>query len=263
MKRLLAVLVALVLAAIGLSGCQTQSNAPLKVGMELAYPPFEGKDASGNPTGVSVDIAKALGEYLKRPVQIENIAWDGLIPALQSGKVDMVISSMTITDKRKEVVTFSDPYAKAYLAFLVGKDSSAKTAVDLHEKGRTIAVKKGTTGEAYVKAKMPNATVTSLSSENAAVTEVAQNKADAFIYDQLTIYRQSQNNVGMKMVPIPDQQPESWGMAVKKDNHHLVKQINEFLKKFKADGGFDKVTQTHLAVEKKKFDELGFRWFFE
>ena len=79
------------------------------VAMELAYPPFETKDDAGNPIGVSVDLAKAFGESIGREVVIENIAWDGLIPALQTGKVDMIISSMTITADRKEVVDFSDP----------------------------------------------------------------------------------------------------------------------------------------------------------
>lgn len=95
----------------------------LVVAMELAYPPFETKDADGNPSGVSVDFAKAFGEYIGKDVVIENIAWDGLIPALQTGKADMVMSSMTITDERKEKVDFSEPYANALLALLTNKDS--------------------------------------------------------------------------------------------------------------------------------------------
>ncbi len=270
MRKLLAPLFALVL--IALAGCSgapapatagASASAPLKVGMELAYPPFETKDAAGNPSGVSVDLATDLAAYLKRPVQIENTAWDGLIPSLQSGKVDVVISSMTITAKRSEVVAFSDPYAKAYLAFLVSAKSSAASVADLNAAGRTIAVKKGTTGETYVREKLPNATVTALSSENAAVTEVVQGKADAFIYDQLTIYRQAEQHAGATvMLPIADQQPESWGAAVAKNNTALRDQINAFLVEYKARGGFDKLTQKYLAQEKATFDAKGFRWFF-
>ncbi len=73
----------------------------LKVGMELAYPPFEMSEKDGTPSGVSVDFAKALGKYLGKDVVIENIAWDGLIPSLKTGKIDLIISSMTITDERK------------------------------------------------------------------------------------------------------------------------------------------------------------------
>lgn len=266
MKKLLGIMVVALLAVAGCAPAASPSTpaSPLRVGMELAYPPFEGKDAAGNPSGVGVDLAKALGDHLNRPVEIENIAWDGLIPSLQSGKVDVVISSMTITPKRAETVTFSDPYAKAYLAFLVNSSAPVTTAADLDSPDRTIAVKKGTTGEVFVRGQLTKARVTALSSENAAVTEVVQGKADAFIYDQLTIYRQSLQNEGKTtMVAIHDQQAEEWGAAVKKDNSELRDQINEFLKGYRARGGFTELTNTYLATEKKTFDELGFRWFFE
>lgn len=68
--------------------------------MELAYPPFETTDENGDPAGISVEMAYALGEYLDRPVRIENMAWSGLIPALTTGKIDIILSSMTITEER-------------------------------------------------------------------------------------------------------------------------------------------------------------------
>ena len=84
MKRIITVFI-VVLTVITLlaacSGQQEEAQDELVVGMELAYPPFETKDAQGEPSGVSVDLAKALGEYLQRPVRIENINWDGLIPS--------------------------------------------------------------------------------------------------------------------------------------------------------------------------------------
>lgn len=265
MRILLASLAAITLLLAGCSaapGGGGDASQPLRVGMELAYPPFETKDDAGNPTGVSVDLATALAESLGRPVQIENIAWDGLIPSLQSGKVDVVISSMTITEERGKVVDFSDPYAKAYLAFLVGPKSSAKSVADLDSPDRTIAVKKGTSGEIWVRANLPQTQVTALSSENAAVTEVVQGKADAFIYDQLTIYRQAQQNPGSTMVPIPDQAPQEWGAAVRKGNTELLESINKFFADYRANGGFEKLTQKYLAQEKATFDEQGFPWFF-
>ena len=89
-------------------GCsQSSQKETLTVGMELAYPPFETKDEAGNPTGISADFMKDFGEYIGKDIRIENVSWDGLIPSLQTGKVDMVMSSMTITDERKETVDFS------------------------------------------------------------------------------------------------------------------------------------------------------------
>ena len=112
------------------------ASEPLVVAMELAYPPFETRDEAGEPAGVSVDLIKAFGEYAGRQVRIENTAWDGLIPALQTGKADIVISSVTITEERKELIDFSDPYADALLAILANADSGITSIDDLNQAGK-------------------------------------------------------------------------------------------------------------------------------
>lgn len=245
------------------TGCTTPKPDALVVGMELAYPPFETKDNEGNPTGVSVELAKAFGEYLGRDVIIENINWTGLIPALQTDKVDMVISSMTITEVRKESVDFSDGYAKAYLAFLVNKESPVTVSADLNNADRTVAVKTGSTGDFYVTNNYPLAKVLRLDDESAAIAEVINGRADAFIYDQLTIVRNYQQYADRtKTVFIDNQQPEFWGAAFKKGSS-LVAQFNAFLKEFKEDKGFDPIVEMYLKEEKKMFDELGFAFFFD
>jgi len=270
MKKLGLMIMVLAIAGSLLMGCSTASKGTeskkktLTVGMELAYPPFETKDEQGNPSGISVDLAYALGEYLGRPVQIENTNWDGLIPSLQTGKVDVVISSMTITDERKDVVDFSVPYAKSYLALLVNKNANINQAEDLNQPGKVVDVKKGTTGNIYATKNLTNATVNALSSETACVTEVTQGKADAFIYDQLTIYRQNKANPDTtKAILIPFQDSESWGIAVNKGNEELLIQIDSFIEEFKAQGGFVELTDKYLKEEKQTFDALGFPWFFD
>ena len=264
MKKTIIVLLSILLITSFFTGCAKDDTEPLVVGMELAYPPFETKDDDGNPSGISVDMAYALGEYLDREVVIENTNWDGLIPSLQTGKVDVVISSMTITEERGEVVDFSDPYAHAYLALLVNKDSGITSVEELNQSGNVIAVKKGTTGNIYANNVLTNATVNALTSESACVTEVTQGKADAFIYDQLTIYRQNQANPNTTIaVLIPGQEAEGWGMAVNKGNDELLAQINAFIAEYKTDGGFETLTEKYLSEEKQTFDELGFPWFFD
>jgi polar amino acid transport system substrate-binding protein len=246
-----------------MAGCSAKNKQKLVVGMELAYPPFETKDNQGQPYGVSVDIAKEFGKYLGREVEIQNINWTGLIPALQTGKVDMVISSMTITAKRKESVDFSNAYAKAYLAFLVTKNSDVSTAADLNDASKTIAVKTGSTGDTYVTANYPKATILRLDDESAAMAEVLNNRATAFIYDQLTIYRNVlANESKLKAVYIPNQQAEEWCAAFKKGSD-LSEKFNAFLIKFKKDGGFTQLTEKHLKEEKKTFDTMGFTFFFD
>ena len=104
-------LLSMAIAALLATGSVAAAGAkPLVVGMELAYPPFEMTDTSGKPAGVSVDLATDLAKSLGRPVVIQNISFDGLIPALKTGKVDLVISSMTATSERAKSIDFSDPY---------------------------------------------------------------------------------------------------------------------------------------------------------
>jgi len=246
------------------TGSDSGNTAPLVVAMELAYPPFETKDDAGNPTGVSVDIAKDFGAYIGRDAEIVDTAWDGLIPSLQTGKADMVISSMTITDDRKKEVDFSEPYANAELAILANKASGVTSIDDLNQAGKKVAVKTGSTGDLYAQSNLPNAEIISLADEAACVTEVAQGKADGFLYDQLTIYRENQNNPDTTVaIFIPFQNVEYWGVAVKKGNTELLDSLNAFIEQYKANGGFDKLTDKYLKEEKAAFDKLGFKWFFD
>jgi polar amino acid transport system substrate-binding protein len=252
------------LAVIGFcTGGQSESNK-LTVAMELAYPPFEMKDAAGNPSGVSVDFAKALGEYMDMEVEIVNTAWDGLIPSLQTGKADFVISSMTITEKRKQEVDFSDPYANALLAILANKNSGIESIDDLNQPGKKIAVKTGSTGYIYAQENLWNTEIIALVDESACVTEVSQGKADGFLYDQLTIYRNNQKHPDTTAaIFIPFQNVEYWGAAVKKGNEELLNNINKFIEEYTAEGGFDELTDKYLKEEKSAFSELGFQWFFD
>ncbi len=263
MKKILSIFLVSILLIMALAGCTAKEENTLVVGMELAYPPFETKDEQGNPIGVSVDFAKELGEYLGRPVKIENISWDGLIPALQTGQVDLVISSMTIKEERLEKIDFSKPYAKALLALLVNSTSDINTVEDLNKQGKKVAVKLGSTGHIYAQNNLANAELIVLSDVSACVTEVAQGKADAFIYDQLTIYRNNKENPDTtKAIFIPFQDVEYWGVGVKKGNTELLDKVNEFIDNFYAEDGFDSITEKYLKEEKEAFDKLGFQWFF-
>lgn len=275
MKKSLLFLTALAATAAIMTGCSgkessseaggdSQEQEVLTVAMELAYPPFETKDEQGNPSGVSVDFMKDFGEYIGKEIRIENISFDGLIPSLQTGKADMVMSSMTITEERKETVDFSEPYANALLAVLTNKDSQITSVDDLNQEGKKVAVKTGSTGYLYAQEHLKNAEIIALQDESACVMEVSQGKADGFIYDQLTIYRNWQNNLDTtNAVFIPFQDVEPWGIAVKKSNTELLDQLNEFIETYREDGGFEELTEKYLSEEKEAFEELGFQWFFD
>ncbi|MEG0797284.1 MAG: transporter substrate-binding domain-containing protein [Acidaminococcaceae bacterium] len=269
MKKMLLLGLSMCLLAASLTGCgnkpaPTTSKAKLVVAMELAYPPFEMKDAAGNPTGVSVDFAQALGKELGREVVIQNTAWEGLIPSVQTGKADLVISSMSVNAERQKSVDFSVPYANSMLGILASKNAQIKTIEDLNQPGKKIAVKIGTVGFLYAKKHIDKAEIIALADESACAAEVQQGKADGFLYDQLTVYRHWQKNpTTTTAIFVPYQDVDKWCVAVKKGNTELLNQVNAFIPKYTASGGFEQLSQKYLPSEKAAFDKLGFRWFFD
>lgn len=251
----------LIISALYGSGTAAENKDTLTVGMELAYPPFEMTDTKGQPTGVSVDLAKALGAALGMQVRIQNMSFDGLIPSLKTGKIDLIISSMTATAERAQSIDFSDPYLQTGLCLLVRKNSPVQGIADLDKAGMTVAVKKGTTGHSYASKQMKHVRVLVLDKEAAAVLEVVQGKADAFIYDQMSTFSNWQRNPKTTRAILKPFQQESWAIGIRKGNDTLKARINAFLKEYRARGGFESLGDTWLKEQKQQFKRLGYPFF--
>ena len=250
------------LVSLVLSACVAGSAAePLRVGMELSYPPFEMTDTQGRPTGVSVRLAESLGRHLGRRAEIVNIAFDGLIPSLKTGKIDCIISSMTATPERRRSIDFSDPYLTTGLAILAAAASPVKGEADLDVAGRVIAVKKGTTGHRHA-AGFKQARVLVLDKESAAVLEVAQGRADAFLYDPLSVYHSHKRHPDTTRAILRPFLEESWAIGLRPGDDPLRKGVNEFLKAFRAAGGFERLGDEFLAEEKAYFRSQGIPFSF-
>ncbi len=235
---------------------------PLRVGMELSYPPLEITDQAGRPTGVSVRLAEALAKDLGRELVIENVAFDGLIPALKTGKIDCIISSMTATPERARSIAFSEPYLKTGLALLVATKSPVESAADLDAPGRVVAVKKGTTGHQYAATAIKRARLLVLDKESAAVMEVAQGKADAFIYDSLSVYRSHARHPDTTRPLLRPFREETWAVGLRRGDDALKRKVDDFLSRFRAAGGFEKLGEEFLAAEKAFFEKEAVPFYF-
>ena len=235
---------------------------PLRIGMELGYPPFEMRDEGGAPSGVSVDLARALGESLGRPVAIENLPFDGLIPARRTGRIDLILSSMTATEERAKAIAFSEPYLRTGLCLLVGARSEVASIADADRAGRTLAVKKGTTGHLYAAKNVRAAKVLVLDKEAACVLEVVQGKADAFLYDQMSVFSHWQRNAETTRAVLTPFQQESWAIGLRLGDDALRAQVNAFLASHRAAGGFERLGDKWLAVQKAEFQRLGIPFLF-
>ena len=260
-KIIVRLIATVALFTLSCGSCYAAEQSTLTVGMELTYPPFEMTDKTGKPSGISVDLANDLGKALGKNVVIENIAFDGLIPALKTGKIDLIISSMTATEERARSIDFSEPYLKTGLCLLLKKESLATAIADLDKEGVKIAVKKGSTGHLYGTKNLKKAQLLVLDKEAAAVLEVVQGKADAFIYDQMSIYQNWQRNRATTKAVLAPFQQESWAIGVRKGNSDLMQKVNGFIKSYRASGGFEKLGDRYLKEMKTEFKRLGYPFF--
>ena len=258
-RRRFLIVTACVLAAVGCSGKSNSSGkgAVLRVGMDLSYPPFEMQDKAGTPDGVSVKLAEALAADLGRPLKSVPMEFSGLIPALKTGNIDLILSSMTATDERRQSIGFSNPYAFTGLALLVRKDSDIQSIEDLKKPGRSITAKAATTGETWAIKNLPGAKRVVFEDQTACVLEVVQGRADAFIYDQLSIYRYAEENKATTRGLLRPFVEESWAIGIAKGNDALLSQVNAFLDEFRKQDGFGKLGERYLRDEKKFLEASG------
>jgi len=256
-------LISLILLICPAAFAQAPANTkPLVIGMELNYPPFEMTDQSGTPTGVGVDMAHALGDFLHRPITIENMPFEGLIPALKTNRIDLIISSMTATDERRKSITFSDPYLSTGLSILVQKKSTIQNIGDVDKQGMTVVVKIGTTSADYARDHFKNATVLAFPQDTTCALEVVQGKADAFLYDQMSIYQFAKKHSDTTRGLLEPFQKESWAIGIRQGNAELENQVNAFLRDFKAHKGFDALGDKYLKEDKEAFKQMGYPFYF-
>jgi len=240
-----------------------QGKKTLVIATDATYPPFEIIDDKGQFAGVSIDLGKAIAAELGREVEFKNINFDGLIASLKSGNADCIISSMTANAERRESIDFSDPYVKTGLAILASAKSNVHSFDDLKTPGRKVVVRLGTTGSAFVREKLPEATVIALDSDTACVLEVVQGSADAWIYDQLSLMNYHERHPDTTRVLLKAVQEEVWAVGLRQGDDELKSQINAFLVKFRAEGGFTKLGEKYLAKEKKLMEAQGIPFVFD
>ncbi|MHC4407650.1 MAG: transporter substrate-binding domain-containing protein [Planctomycetota bacterium] len=217
----------------------------LVIGTEPEFKRFETKNADGEIVGFDMDMVKLLAADLGVELQIEEYEFTALIPALESRKIDLIVSGMTARPDRAESVTFTDPYFHTKLCLLVHKDSGIKTAKDAN--GKRFVVKQGTTGQMNMPKLFPNSPVTVLPAEADCANEVAAGKADAFLYDHLSILEASKQHANTTRAIFESLSEEPYSMAVFLGDTRFRDRINEFLGKIRADGRHKALLATWMS----------------
>jgi len=216
----------------------------LRVGFEAGYMPFEMTDKKGNFVGFDIDMAKEMAKAMGVKFVPVNTAWDGIIPSLITGKFDIIMSGMTVTQERNLKVNFADPYIVVGQAILLNKkhEGAVTSYKDLNDGKFTVTSKLGTTGEKAVKQYIPKCTYKSFETETEAVLEVINGKADAYVYDQPNcVVIMAQQGAG-KLVFLDEPftyEPLAW--AVRKGDPDFLNFLNNFLRQVKNDGRYDRM----------------------
>ncbi|MFZ5425906.1 MAG: transporter substrate-binding domain-containing protein [Thermodesulfobacteriota bacterium] len=221
----------------------------LVVGMELKYPPFESTDEKGQPIGLDVELARMAAKDLGVELEIKDMEWTGLIPALQTGKIDLIISGITGTLERAKSITFTSAYFTTGLcALLSAKRAPDVAGVDqLNDPKRVIAVKTGTTSDILATKKFPKATINRYKDESACVQEVVNGRADAFIYDQLSIAKHAKEYPQATRAILKPFTYEPFCIAMRKGDFDLYNWFEMFVTLRRSDGSLDELRDKYVA----------------
>ena len=248
LKKMFALLAAVVFAVVALAGCGGSNGSGskgdkkvLKVGTNADFAPFEFQDKEGKEyQGFDMDLIRAVGEQMGYKVEIENRAFDGLIPALTAKDIDVVISGMSINDERKKKVDVSDPYYDSGLTIVVRKDDDRiKNFEGL--KGMTVAVQIGTTSAKEVK-KIEGVNVRELNSSADTFLELNAGGVDAVVNDKPVNENYIATSGDGNVKELADRlTSEQYGIAVSKGNTELVKKIDDALKALHENGKYDEI----------------------
>jgi polar amino acid transport system substrate-binding protein len=220
------------------------------VGTDAAYAPFESQNEKGEIIGFSVDLMNAIAARGGFQIKMVNTPWEGIFNALNQGDRDLLISSLTITEERKQTMDFSTPYFDAHQLMAVPQKSKVAKFDDL--KKLKVGVQTGTTGDEVVSKLLgkTNTNVKRFESTPLALAELDSGGVDAVVADNGVIINYVTNNVGAKFRTVNDPAfaPEQYGIAVKKGNAELLAKINQGLETAKADGTYKTIYDKYFGA---------------
>ena len=255
MKKVIALIISAVLlmsclAACGSSGvslAQVQKAGKLSIATSPDFPPFESLGENGKVAGIEIDILNLVCEKLGVTLEINQMDFDSVLPAIQAGKFHVGVSGISVTPKREKNVLFTTPYCLAAQAIVVLKDSPITCKADLTDK--KIAVQTGTTAETYC---MENKyEISSFAANSDAQTALLTGKVDAWVIDDLTAAEmvKSYNAANGEQLVILSEAltTEPYAFAFSFGSETLVEEINKIIKELLADGTIAEIFANYEA----------------
>lgn len=252
--------VVLAAAAVAMMAVNAPAMADIKFGVAAEpYPPFSSKDASGKWVGWEIDLMNAVCAQLNEKCELVEVAWDGIIPALQAKQFDLIWSSMSITDERKKTIDFSDMYYNTPTKVIGAKNGDLDITPD-HLKGKLLGVQVSTTHERYAQKFFgaAGAEIKTYSTQDEANNDLAAGRldyvqADASALDAFLATDQGKACCESKGI-VPDD-PETLGSGVgagiRKDDTALKEKVNGAIAALAKAGKFEEITAKYPDLQGK------------
>lgn len=245
-------------AALSLTACGKSNK--LVVGTNAAFPPFEYKDDQGNITGFDMDLIKGYAKDAGKKIEIKDMEFDAALTSASKGKIDIAIAGITKNEKREETLSFSDGYYQSNQVVICKQGSSFSTLTTEAEiisalEGKTIGCQRATTGHFYIDGDadwgfdgITGATAKPYDNGGLAIKDLNDGKIDAVILDEApakNIVAKSYSSTLTILNTALTQ--EEYAIAVKKGNTELVKSLNAYITKIKANGEYDALLEKYFG----------------
>lgn len=229
----------------------TVTPGKLTMSTNAAFPPYEMTADDGSFEGIDVEIAEAIADKLGLELQIDDMDFDAALLAAQTGKSDMVMAGVTVTDERQTVMDFSDTYANGIQVVIVPEDSDITSIDDMT--GKMIGVQRGTTGDLYCSDTVENGgfgeeNVTPYDNGLTAVQALMNGQVDCVVIDNAPAQEFVKANPGLKILDT-EYANEEYAIGVAKGNTQLLDAINGALAELKADGTVQSIVDKYITAE--------------
>lgn len=229
---------------LAFAGCGKGEKTTLVMATNAEFPPYEFRDGD-NIVGIDVEIAEAIAADMGLELVVEDMAFDSIIAAVQSGKADIGVAGLTVSEDRLASVNFSDPYTTAAQVVIVKEGSAVASPADLN--GKKVGVQLGTTGDMYA-GDIENATVERFNKGFEAVQSLLQDKVDAVIIDREPAKVFVESNEGLIILD-EEYTIEDYAIALAKDNTELLEEINASLARLKDSGKLQEIIDKYITAE--------------
>lgn len=243
-------------AALALTlGAANAQEQVVRIGTEGAYPPFNVLSSDGKLSGFDIDMANALCEEMKVKCEFVIQDWDGMIPALQAGKFDAIIASMSITPERLEKVDFTHKYYQTPAAVIAPKDSTIAGATKEALAGKTLGVATSTTHYRYAEKTFTDSTLKGYPSSQEFFLDLANGRIDAASDDinVLSDWLKTEEGQCCKIVgeikPVPEIHGNGAGIAIRKGETELANKFNVAIDAIRANGKYKEINDKYFTFD--------------